>query len=212
MDIVSTANAPRIVSLGKQVYWVRSLDFEGFAIVLGWLDDVLPGRAERKMPPNWHDDASQNAMQSLPGKNLLIWLALRHQGVNFEHAGTILDIMTGLPDSEGDFEYLRLLDVLLSHRRTVKPVPFDDDEANDIGQTWCSKGMAQIVSAIGMKEALALSMDQFEWLMKEGILEGENPAEEPEKLAETAEKMQEKWGDKLAALTNRQNDIAEIVE
>ena len=171
VDIVSTANAPRIAYVGQRVFWIRALSFEDFAIVLGWLDDVLPGRSDRKMPPNLGSPEAQAAIQSSVGKMVLAWLPLRHQGISFDEAAELAGAMT-------DLEQVRWLDVLFAHRRTK----IDEPGGKDIAETWCSKGMAQLVTAIGFSEAMRLSMDQFEWLMREGDVD-ENPEFSSEALA-----------------------------
>ncbi len=156
------------------VFWIRAASFEDFAVVLAWLDDVLPGRADRKMPPALSSKEAQDALQGSVGKMLLTWLPLRHQGVSFGEAADLSAAMT-------DIQRVRWYDILFAHRRTKTDEP---GSGKDIAETWCSKGMAQLVTAIGFRGALDLSMDQFEWLMREGDTEDENPEFSPEKLAE----------------------------
>lgn len=192
MDMVSTANAPRIVFIAKRVYWIRALTFEDFTILLGWLDDILPGRNDRKMPPPVSSPEAQAAIQSPEGKMLLVWLGLRHQGYTFEKASE-------LSDGLSELEYVRWLNVLYSHRRTMTPSE-DSDDTSDIAATWCSKGMAKMALKIGVPGMLGLSLDQFEWLQREGDMDDENPAYSPESLAQVQADFEAKWGEKIRAL------------
>jgi hypothetical protein len=125
------------------------------AIILAWLDDVLPGRAEREMPPAFGDEASQTAINSIPGQVLITWLALRDQGISYEQAA---EFQAELP------ERIRLLDVLFHRRRTYKP----SGEASDVAATWCGKDFASMVTELGIERVRALSLDQFEWLCSSG--------------------------------------------
>jgi hypothetical protein len=191
VDIVSTANAPRVAYIGARVFWIRALTFEDRAIILGWLDDIIPGRHERKMPPRVSSEEAQAALASLNGKMLLVWLGLRHQGISFGEAAELAGEMT-------DVEYARWMDILYANRRTRPEVVIPD--GSDIADTWCSKGMALMAIAIGMDGMLSLSLDQFEWLQREGVMDDEDPAYSPEKLAEAQAEMQARFGPQLAEL------------
>lgn len=157
MDLPSTLNAPRMCALDNRIFWVRAMSLEGLGILLSWLDDVIPGRAGREGPPAINSDEGSTALTSPSGNALLVWIALRDQGVSWDECGALSDRAT-------HEERFRLLDVLFAHRRTMQP----SEGARDISETWCGKGMASMVQAIGYKEALSLSMDQFEWLMSDG--------------------------------------------
>jgi hypothetical protein len=162
MDLPSTVNAPRICWLGGKVYWVRALSIESMAILLSWLDDILPGKADRKMPPLLSDEASQAALISPSGQCVAVWLALRDQGVTFEQVQEM---------TVSEIEYVCLMNVLYAHRRTRgEPEP----GGRDISETWCSKGMAQLAMEIGMDAVGKLSFDQFEWLMNEGDIDSQH--------------------------------------
>ncbi len=179
MVLPETLNAPRQCWLAGQVYWIRALDLEGFAILIAWLDDVLPGREERKAPPKYGDDASQAALQDPAGEHLLVWLALRSQGVTWEQAGTLSDQMTAA-------EKARLGTVLLGRRRTWEP---SDGGGTDLGELWTDKGWASLAIELGGLEQLGrLSLDQLEFLMSRGDVDVD-PAYSPESLA----KMQAEW-------------------
>lgn len=193
MDLPTLANAPRFVTFGDDAdlhaFMVESISMKGMAIVLAWLDDVLPGRAERKMPPPFNSEESQRALVSGPGRKLLTYVALRDQGVTYAGACAIASVTT-------DVQFVRLCDVLYGHRRTMVP----SDDGKDIAETWFGKGAAALVQSIGFAEMLDMSMDQFEWLMRDGDTEDENPAYSREKLTEVVENFEAKWGDKLRAL------------
>ena len=177
MDLVSTINPPRIVYLAGQVYWVRAISIEGMAILLAWLDDVIPGRAERKMPPEFSSEEARRAIDSPVGRAMLTWIALREQGIDFSTAGHMSDELT-------DEEQLRLFDVLFCKRRTAEAKPGGED----ISKTWCAKGMANFAGQIGLKELASYSTDQIEWLMSEGELDA-NPQFDQENLT----KRQDDW-------------------
>lgn len=159
MDLPNTLNAPRICWLGGKVHWVRALSIEGMAIVLGWLDDVLPGKADRLMPLLLSDQASQDALISPAGQAIMVWLALRDQGTTFDQV---------MEMTISEIEYACLLNILYAHRRT-RGAP--EPGGRDIAETWCSKGMAQLSIEIGLDAVRALSFDQFEWLMNEGEID-----------------------------------------
>lgn len=197
MDFPSTMGAPRICYShgGKRFWMVKPLSLEGHAILLQWLDDVLPGREERKLPPSPSSPEALAALNSPTGKAIMIWLALRDHGLNEEQAAQISDTLT-------DVDRYIFVQALQTRRRTALPreAETEAEEGRGISETWCEKGMAELVRAIGLKETMSLSLDQYEWLMQDGQLEMENPAESPEALAALQDNMMAKWGDKLAAL------------
>ncbi len=179
MFLPETLNAPRQCWLGGQVYWVRSLSLEGFGILVAWLDDVLPGREERKTPPRYGDDASQAALRDPAGEHLLVWLALRSQSVTWEQAGALADQMTVA-------EKARLGTVLLGRRRTWEPSP---GGGTDLGELWTDKGWASLAIELGGLDKLgSLSLDQLEFLMARGDVDVD-PAYNTENLA----RMQAEW-------------------
>ncbi len=180
MDFPSTVGAARICYAGQRFYMVKPLSLEGHAIILQWLDDVIPGREERKFPPDLGSDEAQAALQSPTGKALMIWLALRDHGIGENEAAEISDGLT-------DLERYVFIRALQTRRRTA---PEATGEGKDIAQTWCSAGLAKLVREIGYRETLSLSMDQFEWLMKDGELEGEDPTYSTESLAEVQAEFQ----------------------
>ncbi len=155
MDLPSTLGAPRICWLGGKVYWIRPIDLEGFAILLAWLDDVLPGREERTMPPLLSSPEAQERLAQTDGQVIIVWLALRHEGMTFAQA---LD----LPVSP--LERSRLEHVLFSRRRTRT----DSPGGRDIAETWCGEGLASLAAQIGIERIRALTLDQHDWLASDG--------------------------------------------
>ncbi len=190
MFLPETLNAPRICWLGGQVYWIRALSLEGYAILIGWLDDILPGREDRKTPPKYGDEASQAALKDPAGEHLLVWLALRFQETTWEQAGAIADGSSAI-------EKLRLGNVLLGRRRTWEP---SSEGGTDLGQLWTEKGFASLAIELGGLDRIgALSLDQLEFLMSGGNLDTD-PAYSPENLAEVQRKWREEELPKILAM------------
>jgi hypothetical protein len=176
---------------------VRALTAGGWAHLLQWLDDVVPGQDDRKGPPRFDAADSQQALASPEGQVLELWLALEDQGVSYEAA-------TELWKESVAAERNHVHRVLFAHRRTAEPVtePVAETEG-DISETWCSKGLAGLAQTIGLEELSRYTLDQLEWMMRSG--EGDlNPAYAPEKLRKIQDDMMTKWGDKLALFTAAQ--------
>ncbi len=153
MDLPSTLGVPRIVYLGGRVFWVRPITLEAMAIILAWLDDVLPGRAEREALPMFDDEASNAALTSPLGQSILIWLALRDQEISFEDA-------KGIYAESSDIEHVQFINVFFGRRRTRKKSGIP----SDVSETWCDKGFVSLVTELGFDQVRSLSLDQFEWL------------------------------------------------
>lgn len=137
----------------------------GMAIVMQWLDDVLPGRAERKMPPKIGDEASQQALRSFPGQVLLTWLALREHGFTYAQAAVLVPHSPEDDDNDQRYiEHLRLLDVFFARRRTMTK----GEGGQDWSETWCEGSMAQLSFEYGLEELSSLTLDQYEWLTSRG--------------------------------------------
>ena len=166
MMLPETLNAPRIVYLAGRVFFVRALSLDGTATVLAWLDDILPGRADRTGPPELGSPEAQALLNSSHGQVLLTWLALRDQGFTYEQC---LELDTT------ELERVRLLSVLFGTRRTAEPVP--SETAGDIANTWTGEGMASLARDIGIEAVGRLSRDQFEWLMSGGEADREHSPE-----------------------------------
>ena len=169
MDLPSTLGVPRICWLSGRVFWVRPMTMGGIATLLQWLDDILPGRAERELPPALGDEASQAAMDGPTGQAILRWLALRDQGVSFAEA-LALEANT---EEDRVKEQARLLEVLFHRRRTWKKSGL----GGDISETWCGSGMATLAQEIGFAELRSLTLDQFEWLASGGECDADRSPE-----------------------------------
>lgn len=152
MDIVSTFNPPRLVQLAGRPYWVGALTLGDLACILAWIDDVTPGRPERKMPPEFGGEESRRALESAHGRALLVWMALRGQGVSYEVAADIACQMT-------EIESVRLEQVLFARRRTIRPgIP-----GEDIGAAWWGETVASFVEAGVTVDVIGRwTMDQLE--------------------------------------------------
>ncbi len=157
MTLPDCLNAARICYLAGRVYFVRALSLDGTATVLAWLDDVLPGRADRTGPPELGSEAAQAALNSAHGMVLLTWLALRDHGFSYDQCVQL---------DTTELERVQLLTVLFATRRTADPEP--SATAGDVAATWCGEGMAELAREIGIEQLGQLSRDQFEWLMSGG--------------------------------------------
>lgn len=167
MDFISSFNPPRLVLLGGEPYWVRAMLLGDLAILVGWLDDILPGRAGRRMAkelPDLGGEAALNALDSPPGWALVAWLALRHQGVSYIDAARLAHAATME-------EKARLLDVFYTRRRTLVP-----EGGKGVGEQWWGPGLCAVMERYGpdMRSLEHLSLDQLDMLITAG-LEREEP-------------------------------------
>jgi hypothetical protein len=156
MDLCSTLNAPRIVYLAGKVHFVKAMSLESTSIILAWLDDILPGKADRTFPPELGSDAAQAALNSAHGQVLLTWLALRGEGLSYDQCAAL---------DTTELERVRLLQVLFATRRTAEPAP---PGGTDVSQTWTGEGMAELAREIGLEAVGRLSRDQLEFLLSGG--------------------------------------------
>lgn len=165
MDLVSALAPPRCCRLGGVDLWVRPYGLEDFALVLAWLDDVLPGKADRKVPPRLGSPEAGAAMESATGRVLLAWAALRHQGYSQDVVATLLSNAT-------DLEWATFLAAAFAGRRTAR----DTGDGRDIADQWFGPNFAVLAERYGHTlEAIGrLSLDQYALLCGEG-LEEEDP-------------------------------------
>lgn len=165
MDLPSVLGAPRHCYIGDNIYWVRPMTVLGMATVMQWLDDVLPGRADRKMPPKIGDEASQDALKKFPGLCMLASLALAPHGFSYAQAAVI--VPHSPEDDENELkwkQFLRLHDIFMSRRRTMKK----SEGGEDWSQTWLDEQYARLASEYGLEALGNLTLDQFEWLCSGG--------------------------------------------
>ena len=135
------------------------------ATVMQWLDDVIPGRSERKMPPRMGDKESQDALRSFPGQCLIAWLALEPHGFSYSAACDVVPRSPRDDDNEKKWlEFVRLNDVYLSRRRTIGEVK----NGIDWSETWLQEDEAKFAAEYGLKELGDLTLDQYEWLCSGG--------------------------------------------
>ena len=180
MDIVSTFNPPRMVMLAGETFWIRAISQEDYAILVAWLDDVLPGAADRTMPPKLTDEESQKAINSAMGWTVLAWAALRHVGVSYKTASKLI-----LQASE--VEKARFTTVLFHKRPTYQ----SNGEGSDLGEAWWGPSVAYLSRehSLSVPQIAAMTLDQVDMLIHNG-LENESPnKEEPISL----EEMQRRW-------------------
>ncbi len=158
-----------MVWLAGRIFWVRPISLEAMGILLAWLDDVLPGRAERDCLPEYSDDASQEMLRSPTGQAIVRWLALRDQGISFAEAITL----EAATDEERETENRRLRRVLFERRRTYEAGPL----SGDISEVWCGPPFLALVKEIGMDGVRQLSLDQFEWIASGGSCDEQSSPE-----------------------------------
>ncbi len=149
MDLCSSLAPPRLCQLDGETYWVRPLMLGDYALILAWLDDVLPGKTERATPPLLGDEKSQEALSSSKGWELLVWLALRADGTTWPEACAIAREAT-------DVERVRFHDAIYSRRRTFKPGPGGED----LGAVWAGPIFAGTHEAEGMCQRLGMTLDE----------------------------------------------------
>ncbi len=165
MDLPTTLGAPRHCYIGDEVYWIRPMTLRDLATIMQWLDDVIPGRPDRKMPPKIGDSESQKALQSYPGLCVLSSLAMAPHGFSFRQA---TELVPRSPEDDGNelkiMQWIRLHDVYLSRRRTMDKI----GAGSDWSETWLESKAARFASEYGLKKFGDLTLDQYEWLCSAG--------------------------------------------
>lgn len=159
MNIVSAFRPPRLVEIGGESFWVKPLCLEDFALLVAWLDDVLPGRAERhadRALPKLSDQASRDALDTDYGRVVVVWTALRHLGVSYADAARRAVAAT-------DGEMTRLFDVLMARVQRAEP-PSGGGE--DIAEAKWWPAVASLCERYSMTptDVGRLSMDQLDML------------------------------------------------
>ncbi len=175
MDLVSALAPPRPRQLDGEVYWVRPLTLGDYAILLAWLDDVLPGKPDRTTPPLLGSAESQAALASTKGWEMLVWLALRADGTTWPEA-------VALAREATDVERVCFLDALYARRRTWTPGPGGED----LGTVWAGPIFAGGPEHVGMCERLSMSLEEIAKLTLDQIdcLNGMGvPGEDPKRVS-----------------------------
>lgn len=169
MDIIATFSPPRFCQMAGRAYWLRPLALEDYALLIAWLDDVLPGRADRVLAPKFGDDESQDALGSQTGRAVLAYASLRHAGVSWEEAAAISREAT-------EEEWARLLDVMFSRRRYLKP----GGGGRDLAEGWWGPSVLAMAEKYQqtMEPLGRLTLDQIDCMATEGGAD-ENPIEHP---------------------------------
>ncbi len=166
MDLPSLCGSARVCYLAGQRFWVRPLSLDALGTILAWLDDVLPGRDERVMPPKISEPAAQAALESGPGLALQAWLGLRDQDIGYEQAA---ELMLAADDGER----MRFAGVLFGRRRTYQP----GGGGEDIAETWWGPHAIQVIDrypALTLESFGRLTIDQVD-----GLATGGCPSEDP---------------------------------
>lgn len=165
MDIISTFNPPRFLLIGDQDFWVRGLTIGDFALIIAWLDDVLPGYDERSLPPKFLSDEAQAMLDTSLGRCVIAYAGLRHSEVTWKRCQELVIESTSA-------EWSRLLTILFRRRRNLQ----SSGESEDLGEGWWGPVVASYCTEIGYRpEDLAgLTLDQLDCLSKKG-LEDEKP-------------------------------------
>lgn len=178
MDIISTFNPPRLVQLAGETFWVRGFGVEDHAAFIAWLDDVVPGQAERKTPVSLESPEAQAAMNSPMGWAVLVWIALRHLGVSYEQAESL-----SLQASEP--EKLRFLTVIYRRRGTL---PEQITNGKDVSKSWWGPTIVGLVEHyhLSLDQIGRMTLDQIECISTDGA-----PYEDPDRL--TVDQVQAMW-------------------
>lgn len=178
MDIVATFAPERYCEVAGRPFWVRPMAVKDFAVLIAWLDDILPGRVQRTLPPLLGSPEAQAAVESTHGWVLLVWLALRGQGVDYAGAAD-------LAMEAKEAEKIRLKDVLFARRRYMDR---SGPAGEDLAAAWWGPGMialsermASLADSIGR-----LTLDQLDCYATEGAR-----GEQPGRL--TTEQVQAMW-------------------
>ncbi len=175
MDLCSALAPPRLCQLDGETYWVRPLRLGDYALILAWLDDVLPGKPERTTPPLLGAEESRRALSGPKGWHLLVWLGLRNEGVSWNEAYAIAL-------EAADYERIAFCEAIYARRRTWKPGP----GSQDLGAVWAgpifagtheSEGMCQRLG-MTLDDIAALTLDQVDCLQSCGC-----PDEDPRRVS-----------------------------
>lgn len=177
MDIVSVFNPPRFLVIADQELWIRGLTIGDFALVIAWLDDVIPGYSGRVLPPKFLSDEAQTALDSPLGRCVLCYAGLRHSGVTWDRCQ---DITIRAEPAEWE----RLLTILFRRRRGIEP----SGESEDLGNGWWGPMVAGFCRELHCRpEDLAdFTLDQLDCLGRDGLRD-----ERPGIL--TIEEVQKMW-------------------
>lgn len=177
MDIVSVFNPPRFLLLAEQEFWIKGLTIGDFALIIAWLDDVLPGYAERTLPPRFLSDEAQSMMETTLGRCVLAYAGLRHSGVTWNRCQSL-----ALEASPA--EWSRLMAIFFRRRRNLQ----QSGEAEDLGEGWWGPMVSRFCVDLGYRpeDISGLTLDQIDCLGKSG-LEDEKPG------VLTIEQVQKMW-------------------
>lgn len=177
MDLVSAFAAPRLVELAGESFWIRPYCYDDLALILAWLDDVVPGRGDRKMPPSFSSPESQAALDSTNGRMILTWAALRHHRVSYPRACT-------LALECGPEEWLRFSEVVFWRRRTTKISPHQDKQ--DLAERWIGPSLVILAEQYHMSidDIRGMTLDQLDCFASDGAAQEDPSIPSAEFMAE----------------------------
>ncbi len=175
MDLVSALAPPRLCQLDGETYWVKPLSLGDYALILAWLDDVLPGKPDRTTPPLLGSEESQKALSGPKGWHLLVWLGLRGEGVSWNEAYAIAL-------EAAWHERIAFREAIYARRRTFHPGPGGED----LGAVWAGPIFAGDHEHTGMCERLGMTLEEIAKLTLDQIdcLNGMGvPGEDPRRVS-----------------------------
>lgn len=197
MDLASALAPPRLRQLAGSPVWVRPLDLGGFALLLAWLDDVLPGKPDRVVPPDLNSPEASAALESAPGRAVLAYAVLRREGMPYK-------TLAALAREADPVEWAAFLSAAFAGRRTAKD---DDTPGHDIARAWFGPNLANLCERFPgytLDAAARLTLDQYALLAGEGL-----PEEDPRHL--TAEQVESMRQEGLRRQREAAGEGAEIV-
>jgi len=192
MDIVSALAPPRVCRLAGQTLWVRPYTLEDFAVVLAWLDDVTPGKAARKIAPRLTDPSSQEAIETISGRTVTAWTALRHQGLTW---GDVIALVSNATDEE----WTSFLSVVFSGRRTSTDAGGD----SDLADCWIGPSLVSLCTRFpghSIHDLGRLTLDQYAMLCGDGI-----EHEDPKRLTDAQVEEMRQEGLRIQAERSQEN-------
>jgi len=144
----------------------------GWATLIQWLDDNLPGERERF--PDVSAPESRALLDTFGGITLQTWLALREHGVSYQECVDRYAYHVDTTDLESEAglqayaDHVALLNALYGRSRTRNT---DTSGGEDIARMWLEKGAASVMSTVGVGEILSLSIDQWEFIASGGTID-----------------------------------------
>ena len=144
--------------LGGERFFLRAYTLDDLAMLVAWLDDVLPGRDARNVPPDFGADESIEALDSQEGRSIQVYAALRHHGVTPHHAADLAAFVS-------DVEWLRFQQVVFSRRRTI----ISTGGGEDLSVAWWGPIVESLTErGLSVESIAGLSLDQLDAVAIDG--------------------------------------------